>query len=152
MSTKFKLLIIEDEVSICTGLVDVFVFHGYHVAFTHNGNEGLRMAKSGQYDLILLDVMLPEVDGFEILRQIRAVDKEQPVIMLTAKNQDEDVINGLSLGADDYIAKPFSVAQLVLRVQAVLRRANPHMRDDNMLRLGDLEIDTVNLICKNANS
>lgn len=145
METKFKLLVVEDEVSICTGLVDVFVFHGYEVEYCHRGDEGLTKAISGQYDLILLDVMLPGVDGFEICRQVRVVDKEQPIIMLTAKNQDEDVINGLSLGADDYIAKPFSVAQLVLRVQAVLRRANPQKSEGNSLRVGDLKIDTRNL-------
>ncbi len=83
----------------------------------------MKLARSGRFDLIVLDVMLPGRNGFDILAAIRADDREQPVIMLTAKTTDEDVVHGLSLGADDYVGKPFSIAQLVLRVQAVLRRA-----------------------------
>jgi two-component system response regulator RegX3 len=104
------------------------------------------MALSGRFDLILLDVMLPGMDGFEICNRIRAQDRDQPVIMLTAKSTDEDIIQGLSLGADDYVAKPFSVAQLVLRVQAVLRRSRIGAELDALLQLGeDVEIDCRNL-------
>lgn len=145
MERKQKILIVEDEVSIRTGLVDVFIFHGYEVDFSDNGTEGLSKAKSGKYDLILLDVMLPGIDGFEICRKIREEDKDQPIIMLTAKTSDEEIIQGLSLGADDYVAKPFSVAQLVLRVQAVLRRSKSTVEAEGRLNVGDIVIDTLNL-------
>ena len=123
MQRKIRLLIIEDEAAIRTGLIDVFVFHGYEVDAAADGKEGLDKALSGSFDLILLDIMLPGMNGFEICERIRAVDRDQPIIMLTAKSSDEDIIQGLTLGADDYVAKPFSVAQLVLRAQAVLRRS-----------------------------
>lgn len=146
MDKKLKLLIVEDEVAIRTGLVDVFVFHGYQVSYADNGPDGLAKALSGQFDLILLDVMLPGMDGFEICRRIRCEDKEQPIIMLTAKTSDEEIIQGLSLGADDYVAKPFSVAQLVLRVQAVLRRSRAGEEQSRLLQLNDeISIDTLNL-------
>ena len=140
------LLIIEDEAAIRTGLEDVFVFHGYAVESAAEGPEGLNKSLSGNFDLILLDLMLPGMDGFEICNRVRAEDPDQPIIMLTAKNSDEDIIQGLTLGADDYVAKPFSVAQLVLRVQAVLRRSRIGVEMDNHLRLGDeVELDIRNL-------
>jgi two-component system response regulator RegX3 len=146
MKTKLRILIVEDEAAIRTGLEDVFVFHGYAVESAAAGPEGLHKALSGRFDLILLDVMLPGIDGFEICNRIRAEDPEQPIIMLTAKSNDADIIQGLSLGADDYVAKPFSVAQLVLRVQAVLRRTQIGVQQDNQLRLGDkVELDIPNL-------
>jgi DNA-binding response OmpR family regulator len=146
MQRKIRLLIVEDEEAIRTGLVDVLVYHGYDVEFASDGPTGLGMALSGRFDLILLDVMLPGMDGFEICNRIRAQDRDQPVIMLTARSTDEDIIQGLSLGADDYVAKPFSVAQLVLRVQAVLRRSRIGAELDAMLRLGEeVEVDCRNL-------
>jgi DNA-binding response OmpR family regulator len=146
MQRKIRLLIVEDEEAIRAGLIDVFVYHGYDVDFAVDGPTGLDKALSGCFDLILLDVMLPGMDGFEICNRIRAQDRDQPVIMLTAKGTDEDIIQGLSLGADDYVAKPFSVAQLVLRVQAVLRRSRIGTELDATLRLGnDVEIDCRNL-------
>lgn len=146
MDRKLKLLIVEDEEAIRTGLVDVFVFHGYEVDTAADGQTGLQKALSGQYDLILLDVMLPRVDGFEICRRIRVDDKEQAIIMLTAKSADDEIIQGLSLGADDYVSKPFSVSQLVLRVQAVLRRSRMGKQIDGLLNLGtSLTVDTQNL-------
>ena len=146
MQRKIRLLIVEDEEAIRTGLMDVLVYHGYEVEFAADGPAGLDMALSGRFDLILLDVMLPGMDGFEICNRIRAQDRDQPVIMLTAKSTDEDIIQGLSLGADDYVAKPFSVAQLVLRVQAVLRRSRIGAELDATLRLGgDVEVDCRNL-------
>ena len=146
MNRPMRLLIVEDEAAIRTGLMDVFVYHGYQVDQADNGTLGLSKALSGQFDLILLDVMLPGMDGFEICNRIREQDRDQPIIMLTARTSDEDIIQGLSLGADDYVAKPFSVAQLVLRVQAVLRRSRIGMETDNRLTLGeDLEVDLRNL-------
>jgi len=146
MHRKIRLLIVEDEEAIRTGLIDVFVYHGYEVEFAADGISGLDKALSGRFDLILLDVMLPGMDGFEICNRIRAQDRDQPVIMLTAKSTDEDIIQGLSLGADDYVAKPFSVAELVLRIQAVLRRSRIGAERDATLRLGeDIEVDCRNL-------
>jgi DNA-binding response OmpR family regulator len=142
MQRKIRLLIVEDEEAIRTGLIDVLVYHGYEVEFAADGISGLDKALSGRFDLILLDVMLPGMDGFEICNRIRAQDRDQPVIILTAKSTDEDIIQGLSLGADDYVAKPFSVAQLVLRIQAVLRRSRIGAELDATLRLGeDIEVD-----------
>ena len=112
MTRKIQILIVEDEAAIREGLVDVFVYHGYGVDSTDNGNVGLKKALSGQFDMVLLDVMLPGMNGFEICEQIRKNDPDQAVIMLTAKSGDEDIIHGLSLGADDYVAKPFSISVL----------------------------------------
>jgi len=146
MQRKIRLLIVEDEEAIRTGLIDVLIYHGYEVEFATDGISGLGKALSGRFDLILLDVMLPGMDGFEICNRIRAQDRDQPVIMLTAKSTDDDIIQGLSLGADDYVAKPFSVAQLVLRIQAVLRRSRIGAEMDATLRLGeDVEVDCRNL-------
>jgi two-component system response regulator RegX3 len=146
MTQKARILIVEDEEAIRSGLIDVFVYHGYEVDTAEQGDDGLRKALSGRYDMILLDVMLPGIDGFEICERIRQQDRQQPVIMLTAKSADEDIVQGLSLGADDYVAKPFSVTQLVLRVQAVLRRAGVGEDSTHELRVANgLVIDTQNL-------
>lgn len=146
MQQKIRILIVEDEEAIRTGLVDVFVYHGYEADYAADGTEGLEKALSGTFDMILLDVMLPGIDGFEICNRIRSKDREQPIIMLTAKTSEEDIIQGLSLGADDYVAKPFSVAQLVLRVQAVLRRSRVGTESDHHISLGDdIKIDCQNL-------
>lgn len=152
MNRKVRILIVEDEAAIRTGLVDVFVFHGFEVDCAVEGRDGLAKARSGTFDLILLDVMLPGMDGFEICEEIRAADRDQPIIMLTAKSNDEDIVQGLSLGADDYVAKPFSVAQLVLRVQAVLRRSRVGLELNRCFSLGEsLEIDTQNLTGRRGN-
>jgi len=146
MSRKIQILVVEDEAAIRTGLIDVLVYHGYEVDFADEGPAGLQKAQTGQFDLILLDVMLPGMDGFEICNRIRQEDREQPIIMLTAKTSDDDIIQGLSLGADDYVAKPFSVAQLVLRIQAVLRRAKVSIEQEHRIELDDdTYIDTQNL-------
>jgi len=146
MQRKIRILIVEDEEAIRTGLMDVLVYHGYEVDFAADGNDGLRKALSGDFDLVLLDVMLPGIDGFEICNRVRVENREQPIIMLTAKTSDEDIIQGLSLGADDYVAKPFSVSQLILRIQAVMRRARVAVEMDTHIRLGDeVEIDSQTL-------
>ena len=151
MSRKIRILIVEDEEAIRTGLMDVLIYHGYEVECAEDGNTGLQKALSGTFDLILLDVMLPGMNGFDICNNIREKDRDQPVIMLTAKTSDDDIIQGLSLGADDYVAKPFSVAQLVLRIQAVLRRSKVVAEQSNTIKLGNhLEIDTRNLSGQNG--
>jgi len=146
MQKKLRILIVEDEVAIREGLIDVFVYHGYDVDSSADGADGLAKAITGKFDLILLDVMLPSLNGFEICNQIRQHDREQAIIMLTAKSGDEDIIEGLSLGADDYVAKPFSVAQLVLRVQCVLRRSHKVANQNQQIQLAeDIVIDCQNL-------
>jgi DNA-binding response OmpR family regulator len=150
MQRKPRLLIVEDEAAIRTGLVDLFVYHGYEVAAVGDGREGLARALRERFDLVLLDVMLPGMDGFSVCQGIRESDPDQAVIMLTARSADEDIVQGLSLGADDYVAKPFAVAQLVLRVQAVLRRTCPELNGDRVIRLHDgSEIDTRSLCLRN---
>ena len=147
MTPKPRILIVEDEPAIRAGLIDVFTYHGFYIESAVDGNDAWHKAQRGPHDLILLDVMLPGMDGFEICRRIRARDREQAIILLTARSTDEDVIHGLSLGADDYVAKPFSIAELVLRVNAVLRRARVLPGDSPVLELGDdLVVDPSNLI------
>ena len=146
MNKKPRLLVVEDEEAIRTGLIDVLVFHGYNVDWADNGNDGLTKALSGQFDLLLLDVMLPGIDGFEICNRVREADKEQAIIMLTAKSTDDDIVRGLSYGADDYVAKPFSIAQLVLRIKAVLRRSNSLSMSEKIIELDEnVSIDTDSL-------
>jgi two-component system alkaline phosphatase synthesis response regulator PhoP len=146
MTRKARILVVEDEAAIRNGLLDVLVFHGYEVDAAVDGPSGLDKALTGKFDLLLLDVMLPGLDGFSLCNRIREQDREQAIIMLTAKTSDEDIIQGLALGADDYVGKPFSVAQLVLRIQAVLRRSGIDTQIPLNIRLGDdIEIDTRNL-------
>lgn len=145
MSYKPRLLIIEDEQAILQGLMDVFVFHGYRVDSAMDGKMGLEKALNGEYDLILLDVMLPYMDGFSVCNRIREQDVHLPIIMLTAKSTEQDIVTGLTLGADDYIGKPFSVRELVLRVESVLKRTLKRAEQPAVMAVGAIRIDTANL-------
>lgn len=145
MGKKRRILVVEDEPAIRDGLVDVLVYHGYEVDVAETGDAGLEAALTGRYDLVLLDIMLPGLDGYSICDRVRASDREQPIIMLTAKTSDEDIVTGLKHGADDYVAKPFSVQQLVLRIEAVLRRSRAATVEERQIRLHGLVIDTQNL-------
>ncbi|RJE76762.1 DNA-binding response regulator [Pseudoalteromonas sp. MSK9-3] len=136
MNIKPTLLIVEDEPSILRGLTDLFTFHGFEVDSEMDGKKGLNRAVEGQYTCIILDVMLPSMNGFEICNAIRQQSQVQPILMLTAKNTEEDIINGLTLGADDYVAKPFSASELILRVTALIRRSGLSS-NDNKLNIGD---------------
>jgi two-component system response regulator RegX3 len=148
---SINILIVEDEEAIRSGLIDVFVFHGYEVDSAATGPEGLEKALTGKFDLILLDIMLPGMDGYEICNQIRETDRDQAIIMLTAKTSDQEIIQGLKLGADDYVAKPFSIQQLVLRVEAVLRRSQVGLELAKTISLAnDIQIDTENLSGQNG--
>lgn len=142
---KPKILIIEDEEAILKGLCDVFVYNGYDVESADNGRTGLAMAKRGGYHLVLLDIMLPEIDGLTICNEIRKTDRSQPIIMLTAKSDEEDIIKGLKLGADDYVPKPFSIKELLARVEAVLRRSQKLTLDQSLVAWHDFIIDPFNL-------
>jgi two-component system response regulator RegX3 len=147
-SPKAKILIVEDEDAIRDGLCDVFIYNGYEVHAVANGKEGLKEALTGRYHLVILDVMLPGMDGLAICNEVRKVDRAQPIILLTAKGDEEDIIQGLKLGADDYIPKPFSVRELVARAEAVLRRSPKLNFEREMIHWGPFEIDPANLEAK----
>jgi DNA-binding response OmpR family regulator len=117
-----RILIIEDEPALLRGLKDNFETEGYEVRTASNGEKGLAALLNEPPDLVLLDLMLPKVNGYEICRAARARRLEMPIIMLTAKGQEDDIVRGLELGADDYVTKPFSIRELLARVKALLRR------------------------------
>jgi DNA-binding response OmpR family regulator len=118
-----RILTIEDDASIRRGVVDALRYAGYRVSEAANGRDGMELAVRGEHELVLLDLVLPGAEGLEILREVRRVRPTQPVIVLTAKGAEDDRVNGLRLGADDYVVKPFSVKELLARVEAVLRRS-----------------------------
>ncbi len=122
MSDKLLILFVEDDASIRRGIVDALGFAGYRTLEAARGDEGCQRALGCQYDLLLLDLVLPGVDGLDILRQVRAVRPTVPVIILTARGEEADRVRGLRDGADDYMVKPFSVKELLARIEAVLRR------------------------------
>ena len=117
-----KVLVVDDEVRIATAIKQGLEQEGYAVDVAHDGEEGLSTALAGDYDIILLDVMMPLLDGFEVVKQLREADNATPVLMLTAKDQTHDIVTGLDYGADDYLPKPFSFEELAARVRALLRR------------------------------
>ncbi|MFW2366545.1 MAG: response regulator transcription factor [Desulforhopalus sp.] len=129
---KARILIVEDDQAILNGLSDVLVFNGYAVQGVEDGAEGLETILSGQFDLVLLDVMLPNLDGFSICNRVREVKPSQPIIMITAKGSEDDIVTGFKAGADDYVPKPFSLRELIVRVEAVLRRSGKHLGDDRI--------------------
>lgn len=134
-----KILIIEDDATLLRGLVDNFNAQGYRVASARDGQQGLDAALINQPDLIVLDIMLPKLNGYEVCRSIRGHELDMPIIMLTAKGQEEDIIRGLELGADDYVTKPFSIRELLARVKAFLRRLDA--APSEVHRFGDCELD-----------
>jgi DNA-binding response OmpR family regulator len=134
-----RLLIIEDEPALLRGLTDLFAAQGYEIVAAADGEQGLAFALERRPDLILLDIMLPRVNGYEICRAVRARGLEMPILMLTAKGQEEDIVLGLNLGADDYVTKPFRRAELIARVHAFLRRARA--RTDAAFDFGELRLD-----------
>lgn len=122
MSSR-TILVVEDDASIRRGMVDALKFSGYDVLEADNGDDGMRVAVRGGYDLLLLDLVLPGPGGLEILAEVRTSRPTLPVIILTAKGDESDRVKGLTLGADDYVVKPFSVKELIARIEAVLRRS-----------------------------
>ena len=122
--SKKSILIVEDEPHIVMGLKDALEFEGYDVAATGTGKEGVLMAKSERPDVVLLDLMLPDINGYQVCEELRRFDPFLPIIMLTARSQESDKIRGLDAGADDYVTKPFSVAELTARIRAIVRRAS----------------------------
>jgi len=137
-SPKARLLVVEDDPAILSGLMDVLVFNGYDVEGSDDGADGLRQALDNSFDLIILDVMLPSLDGFSICRQIRENNPSQGILMLTAKGAEDDVVTGFKAGADDYVCKPFSLRELMVRVEAILRRAGKLSGDTEIQHQGIL--------------
>jgi DNA-binding response OmpR family regulator len=125
-----KILIIDDDKKLCRLIKDYLEPFGFHVEFQHTGNEGLKAVSEKEYDAVILDVMLPGIDGFEVLRQLRRIS-DVPVLMLTAKGDEIDRIAGLEIGADDYLPKTFSVRELLARLRAVLRRTRKARTKEN---------------------
>ena len=117
------ILLIDDDVELCSMLTDYLGRHGYEVTAAHHGKTGLDRALGGGYGMLLLDVMLPGLDGFEVLRRLRAAGSPMSVLLLTARGEDVDRIVGLEIGADDYLPKPFNPRELLARIRAILRRS-----------------------------
>ena len=135
------ILVVEDDAAIRRGLCDALAFAGYAVGECARGDDAVDRALASSPDLLLLDVLLPGKDGFEILRELRISHPQLPVILLTARGAEEDRVRGLKLGADDYVVKPFSASELLARVEAVLRRSAERPRGLRTLRLGDRTVD-----------
>ena len=134
-----RILIVEDEASVALALADDLKLEGYEVEVVADGESAIRRAKAGSFDLMLLDVMMPRKDGFEVCRELRRAGLGTPIVLLTAKAQESDKILGLELGADDYATKPFSPRELRARIKAVLRRTAGET--PQVYGFGDVEVD-----------
>lgn len=144
--TKQKILIVEDEEKIARVLELELSFEGYEVGKALDGLSGFQLFQEQDWDLIILDVMLPGISGIELLRRIRSVDKHTAIIMLTAKNSIEDKVSGLDLGANDYMTKPFEIEELLARIRANLRTQTPVQvveKHDEWMTVGDLQLNEV---------
>jgi two-component system, OmpR family, response regulator len=141
-TAEAKLLVVDDEPNIRELLSTSLRFAGFEVVSAGNGREALAAVEAHAPDLAVLDVMLPDMDGFTVTRRLRAAGKHFPVLFLTAKDDTEDKVTGLTVGGDDYVTKPFSLDEVVARIRAVLRRTQPMLEDDEaVIRVDDLELD-----------
>ncbi len=139
---RLAVLVVEDEESIRRGLCDVLAYHGYAPTAVESGEEGLREALSNRYALVVLDVMLPGLSGFDVCRAVREKLPLQPILMLTARGSEDSILEGFERGADDYVTKPFSVSELLARVKALLRRSGRLPRaEQERFAFGDWEVD-----------
>jgi DNA-binding response OmpR family regulator len=138
-----RILVIEDDPSILRGLADNLKFESYEVLTASDGESGLQIIRTGKPDLVVLDLMLPKMSGYEVCRKARAEGLQAPILMLTARGEEADRIVGLDIGADDYVTKPFSIRELLARIRALLRRAQRHGPESgpDMLRFDDVVID-----------
>lgn len=136
-----KILIAEDDPGIQLSLKDEFESEGYQVFTADDGEKGLIMIKEQKPDLIILDIMLPELDGYEVCKKLRREGDNTPIIMLTVKDQEIDKVLGLELGADDYVTKPFSLRELLARVKSILRRIQDHSTEIDSFSIGETELD-----------
>lgn len=144
-----KILLVEDTEQLNKALTTVLRRNSYVVDSAFDGEEALIFIDQYQYDLIILDIMLPKVNGLEVLKRIRGSNNQTPVLLLTAKSTTEDKITGLDLGADDYLAKPFVIDELLARIRALLRRT-PQMSEETILSFGDLKLDVQNSVLSNG--
>ncbi|AOY76502.1 response regulator transcription factor [Clostridium formicaceticum] len=145
-----RILIIEDEIHLAEALAQILKKNNYTVDIFHDGESGLDYALSNIYDVILLDIMLPKMDGISILKSIRQEGITTPVILLTAKGEVSDKVAGLDSGADDYVAKPFATDELLARIRAISRRKG-EILPDNTLKYGDIELNTATLKLSSGN-
>ena len=136
-----RILVVEDDPAILRGLKDNFEAESYEVLTATDGEAGYRLIRERKPDLIILDLILPKLGGYELCRKVRKEGTTTPILMLTARGEEADRVLGLDLGADDYVTKPFSLRELLARVRAILRRANPPTALPNELRFDDLEVD-----------
>ena len=145
-----RVLVVEDEASLRRGLCDVLAFRGYAPEAVERGDTGLEAALADAFDLVLLDVMLPGLDGFEICRRLRAERPQLPILMLTARGAEEDVLEGFRCGGDDYVTKPFSVSELLARVEALLRRSGRAAAPAGAFGFGPWQVDPASLRASNG--
>lgn len=143
-----RILVIEDEKEMARGLKDILEFEGYEVATAETGKEGLQTIGRREPDCIILDLMLPDIGGYEVCEQIRQKKLNTPILMLTAKAQEYDKIRGFKVGADDYMTKPFSVGELLARVMALLRRHSQYAQDIDIVRVGSNLVDVKHFIVR----
>lgn len=136
-----KILIVEDEPNMRMGLKDNLEFEGYEVETAADGEAGLSLIMNNLYDLVILDVMMPKISGFDVCKRVREKGIKTPIILLTAKGEEIDKIVGLELGADDYITKPFSLRELLARIKAILRRVESPAAQTSVVHIGKLEIN-----------
>lgn len=136
-----RLLVVDDEPNIRELLATSLRFAGFEVHAAADGGSALRLARDVQPDLLVLDVMLPDMDGFTVTRRLREKGQHMPVLFLTARDDTADKVQGLTVGGDDYVTKPFSLEEVVARIRAILRRTSPDDEGDNVLRYADLELD-----------
>jgi Response regulators consisting of a CheY-like receiver domain and a winged-helix DNA-binding domain len=135
------ILVVEDDPAILRGLADNLRFESYEVLTAEDGESGYKLLAEKKPDLLILDLMLPRMSGYEVCRKARAAGITTPIMMLTARGEEADRVLGLDLGADDYVSKPFSIRELLARVRAILRRAQPAAALPDELRFGDVEVD-----------
>lgn len=134
-----RILLVEDDTAIARSLKEGLEDEAYAVDIAHDGSEGYRTAAADEYDVIILDIMLPGMNGYEVCRALRNDDNKTPILMLTARDAERDIVEGLDTGADDYLAKPFSFDVLLARIRALLRRPNGKLEE--ILQVGDLKLD-----------
>ena len=140
--TTYKMLIVEDDADVGMGLQDFFELKGYDVALAIDGEKALDMMQRTDFDIVLLDVMMPKKNGFEVLRESQDLGVATPVLMLTAKGDQEDILRGFGLGVDDYVTKPFNAEELAARVKAILNRTLPPDKAPmSIYRIGDVEVN-----------
>lgn len=152
MEEKTSILVVEDEEKIRSALMDFLEFHNFEVTEAADGLEAERTAAEKQFDLILLDLMLPKISGEQLCSKWRRDGLQTPIIMLTAKGQEKEKVAGLNLGADDYITKPFSLEELLARINAVLRRTDPARAVGQTFRFADLDVDIPALKARRKNN